>query len=368
MEDTNEQLLFSIIEYLESLKGASVVKDADALTDALNSLKVASGIDVNQDRQRLALVSKSGAPVSLESLFQVAASSMGPAAAPKAAEPSMEDVEVTKVPQELQEKFRAYLDKLKGTIYFKDIEPDTPAWQKRLVKAREKFMRKYGAGEEPQQQPAPNPQEAEARKNAGNERLKAGDYTGAEQLYSEAIALDPNNAVFFSNRCAARQYLNRHEDALQDARESGRLNPSFAKAFMRAGHSLVALGRPQEAIEEFERALALNADDAAAKEAIESARAQVQAAPPPAAGGAPAFLNNPAMQRMAQQMQGGGGPPDLASMMQNPELIQAAMQAMQDPQMAAMMQQMTSDPAMMSNLMNTMGGGGGGAPPPGGDQ
>ena len=280
--------------------------------------------------------------------------------------PSMDEMEIAKVPADLKAKFRSYLDKLKLTVYFKDIEPETAAWQKRLGKAREKFMRKYG--------PARNPALAEERKNAGNERLKAGDFQGAEALYSEAIALDPENSVLFSNRCAARQHLELHESALADAQEAARLNPNFTKAFMRIGHSLMALGRPQRAADEgFGRALALQPSDGAAREAFEAAQTAVSAAAAPreapgggmgGMGGLEGLVNNPAMRAMAEQMQGPGG---MAGMMQNPDMMRMAMEAMQDPAMQGMMQspmfqnlaqQAAGNPDLLRSMMG--GGGGGG--------
>jgi tetratricopeptide (TPR) repeat protein len=74
-------------------------------------------------------------------------------------------------------------------------------------------MRKYGgsaAGEAAAETPfVRDPKRAEELKNAGNERLKAGDYDGAVRLYTEAIALRPDCAVYYSNRAAAYQYLNK---------------------------------------------------------------------------------------------------------------------------------------------------------------
>ena len=45
--------------------------------------------------------------------------------------------------------------------------------------------------------------EADVLKNEGNKLLQANDITGAISKYSEAIALDPNNQVYYSNRSAA---------------------------------------------------------------------------------------------------------------------------------------------------------------------
>ena len=43
----------------------------------------------------------------------------------------------------------------------------------------------------------------------GNVRFKAGDWAGAEELYSRAIALDASSAAALGNRAAARLKLGR---------------------------------------------------------------------------------------------------------------------------------------------------------------
>lgn len=46
--------------------------------------------------------------------------------------------------------------------------------------------------------------QAEALKTKGNDYLAAGKSSEAVEAYTKAIALDPHNAVYFSNRYSAR--------------------------------------------------------------------------------------------------------------------------------------------------------------------
>lgn len=249
-----------------------------------------------------------------------------PAVAAAPAVLSDEDRETALVPANLQEKFRSYLQKLKDTIYFKDVEPGTAAFGKRVAKAREKFMRKYGGDQAAAPAVAADPKRAEELKNAGNERLKQGDYEGAVKLYTEAIALRGDCAVYYSNRAAAYQYLSKHQLALEDAQMSVKLDKTFFKGFMRIGHSLMALGRPQQAIDEgFEPALSLQPGDAAAKEALEAARTQVLLLSSPAAG----LADAPGIADMAEQLgRGGGAGMQGFENLMNPEMIRMATEAM----------------------------------------
>ncbi len=96
---------------------------------------------------------------------------------------------------------------------------------------------------------------------------------------------------------------------------------------MRIGHSLVALGRHQQAIDDgFERALQLQPEDQAAKEALSAARAQLQAVGAGGGGGGGGMadlLNNPALRQMAQNMPS-EIPPGMEGLM-NPEMMRMAM-------------------------------------------
>jgi len=143
-------------------------------------------------------------------------------------------------------------------------------------------------------------------------------------LYSQAIDLH-KSAVYYSNRAAAYQYLEKHQLALEDAQKSVQIDPKFFKGFMRIGHSLIALNRPQQAIDEgFEPALALQPADQSAKEGLAAARASVVAM----SSAAEEMAANPAIGRMAEQVAaGGGGIPGLEQMM-NPEMMRMAMEAM----------------------------------------
>ena len=62
-----------------------------------------------------------------------------------------------------------------------------------------------------------------------NEAIHAGDYIKAIALYSEAIGLDPNNHILYSNRSAAHSKLGHHDKALEDARKARELNPTWSK-------------------------------------------------------------------------------------------------------------------------------------------
>jgi tetratricopeptide (TPR) repeat protein len=378
----DQRLVYAILQYLQKLKGLLFwpflgfpcfffqkkkkkieAGNADELETAIASLSKATG--VSRSASELQLKARNGAVMTLESVFEIASMTAAPAVAPAPAVVSDEERETALVPANLQDKFRSYLEKLKATIYFKDVEPGTAAFGKRVTKAREKFMRKYGGGgggggDSAGAPPVQDPKRAEELKNAGNERLKLGDYEGAVKLYSEAIALRPDCAVYYSNRAAAYQYLSKHQLALEDAMMCVKLDKTFFKGFMRIGHSLVALGRPQQAIDEgFEPALALQPNDPTAKDALESARSQVILS-----RGAADMAATPGIAEMAEQLAAGrgGGPAGLEGLM-NPEMIRMATEAMRDPAMQQMMQspmfqnmaqQAAANPDMLRQMMSAM--------------
>lgn len=66
-------------------------------------------------------------------------------------------------------------------------------------------------------------------KDKGNAFLQAGDIAKAIESYTEAIALDPSNHVFYSNRSAAYAKDQKYEQALTDAKKCVELKPDWGK-------------------------------------------------------------------------------------------------------------------------------------------
>ena len=68
---------------------------------------------------------------------------------------------------------------------------------------------------------------AQTKKEEGNQAFKRHIYTQAVALYSDAIALDPCQAEFHSNRALAYSRLHDHAAALKDAETAIKVDPFF---------------------------------------------------------------------------------------------------------------------------------------------
>ena len=60
---------------------------------------------------------------------------------------------------------------------------------------------------------------ADALKDQGNKAFQAKDYDKAIELFSQALELDPNNFVLWSNRSAAKAGKRQWQGALDDAEQ-----------------------------------------------------------------------------------------------------------------------------------------------------
>jgi tetratricopeptide (TPR) repeat protein len=125
-------------------------------------------------------------------------------------------------------------------------------------------------------------EQAARYKDEGNQAQQVGRFSEAAALYSKAIACDPREAVFFSNRAAAYVSLRRFGEALADARAAVELKPHWAKAHLRVGGALMGLGRPAEAKVAFEAACRLEPRNAQLRGLADEAGEAVEAE---AAGG-----------------------------------------------------------------------------------
>ncbi|CAI5747325.1 unnamed protein product [Peronospora destructor] len=96
---------------------------------------------------------------------------------------------------------------------------------------------------------------AETQKTLGNEEFNQKNFDKAVEYYSEAICLDPDNYVYYSNRSAAYGALGKWELAEQDAQECVKRNLKFAKGYHRLANAQQQLGRKKEAIDTLKTAL-----------------------------------------------------------------------------------------------------------------
>ena len=169
---------------------------------------------------------------------------------------------------------------------------------------------------------------AATAKAKGNEAFAAGDYRQAVRYYTVAVGIDPRDATFYSNRCAAYLKLAEEEEeeverakgaeeqtggrgtaaaagrnsrhdarggppsssslsnrvallALQDAKDAVALKPDWAKAYHRLGHACLRVGREDEAIEAFQEGLSLAPGDDALSEGLMCALKRAASASPP---------------------------------------------------------------------------------------
>jgi Tfp pilus assembly protein PilF len=111
----------------------------------------------------------------------------------------------------------------------------------------------------------PLPKEAELPFPRGAEQMKAGDYQGAIESFTEAIALHPDRHELYTSRGSAEERLGRNEAAVQDYSQAIRMAPKTAGvAYSGRGVCLVRLHRDDDAFADFNKALEIDPELASA--------------------------------------------------------------------------------------------------------
>ncbi|KAK3984738.1 small glutamine-rich tetratricopeptide repeat-containing protein 2 [Cladorrhinum sp. PSN332] len=205
--------------------------------------------------------------------------------------------------------------------------------------------------------------QAEALKSKGNAAMASKDYPTAIDYYTQALALNPGNAIFLSNRAAAYSAARDHESAKADAEAAVAIEPTYTKAWSRLGLAKFALGDAKGSMEAYQKGIEYegNGGSDAMRKGYDTAKRRVDEL---AADEAPATTGT----RSAPGAGGGGGLPDLSSLAGMfgggggggggggrggggggmPDLSSI----MSNPMFASMAQNLMSNPDMMANLMN----------------
>ncbi|KAM9761813.1 small glutamine-rich tetratricopeptide repeat-containing protein alpha [Menidia menidia] len=173
--------------------------------------------------------------------------------------------------------------------------------------------------------------EAERLKGDGNDQMKVENFAAAVEFYSKAIALNPQNAVYYCNRAAAYSKLGNYAGAVQDCELAIGIDPNYSKAYGRMGLALASLNKHTEAVSYYKKALELDPDNDTYKTNLKIAEEKMETSSPTA----------------------GMGGVDLAGLLSNPGFMNMASSLMNNPQVQQLMS------GMMSGAYGGMGAGAG---------
>ncbi|OWZ06184.1 hypothetical protein PHMEG_00021595, partial [Phytophthora megakarya] len=175
----------------------------------------------------------------------------------------------------------------------------------------------------------------------GNAALSAGNAKEAIDCYTQAIALDPKDHVFYSNRSAAYLSLDDATHALEDAELCIQTKPDWAKGYSRKGAALHALRRYGDARAAYTDGLKVDPSNAACLSGID----EVKKAQTP--------MGNPFAHAFGPDMFGKiATNPRLAPLLGDPAFVKVLQEIQQDP---SKINQHITDSRVMTVLGELMG-------------
>lgn len=101
-----------------------------------------------------------------------------------------------------------------------------------------------------------------AKKEEGNVAYNAGNNMEAYQLYSEALAIDPNNRMtnskLYFNRATVLSKLGRLREAVEDCTSALAIDANYLKALLRRAKCYMDLNEYEEAVVDYEKAVKMD--------------------------------------------------------------------------------------------------------------
>ncbi|XP_009603850.1 serine/threonine-protein phosphatase 5 isoform X1 [Nicotiana tomentosiformis] len=106
-----------------------------------------------------------------------------------------------------------------------------------------------------------NTSRAEELKQLANEAFKGHKYSQAIDLYTQAIELNSENAVYWANRAFAHTKLEEYGSAIQDATKAIEIDSKYSKGYYRRGAAYLAMGKFKDALKDFQQVKKLCPND-----------------------------------------------------------------------------------------------------------
>jgi heat shock protein 1/8 len=114
-------------------------------------------------------------------------------------------------------------------------------------------------------------------KNRGNTAFAAKDFPVALEAFTEALALDPTNHVFFSNRSATYLQSAKVKEAVADAKKCITLKPDWGKGYSRLGAALFYRKDYDQAEDAYTKGIAVDPENAQLQQGLAQVHAAMKA-------------------------------------------------------------------------------------------
>jgi stress-induced-phosphoprotein 1 len=113
-------------------------------------------------------------------------------------------------------------------------------------------------------------------KEKGNGHLKNKEYTEALKCYDEAILLEPNNHIHFSNRSACNFNMSNYTKALEDAEKAISIKSDYIKGYQRKASAQEKLSLVEESINTLKKALEIDPNNQDVKNSLSEMEASAK--------------------------------------------------------------------------------------------
>lgn len=180
---------------------------------------------------------------------------------------------------------------------------------------------------------------ADELKALGNKAIAEKNFDEAIAKFTEAIAIEPQNHILYSNRSAAYASKRDYDHALEDAEKVTEIKPDWAKGWGRKGAALHGQGDLVKALDAYEEGLKLDPNNAQNKSGL-------------------ANVNRAIDQEAKDDGVTGDPTQGLGSMFNDPQLYQKlaanpkTSKFLADPSFMVKLQQMKNDPKAGANMFS----------------